>query len=174
MAGRHLSFSRASLFSNCILLLLFASAALALGWGTGDDELVGHLWLFRLAGAQNVRWFFEGGGCLSLLTGLAMLRRVLGNGVAAAIQDDGVGFNSLFVSRKIPWRDLRGVRLHQWRDWRGGRHDVLRVETASGCRDIPVSQLRAGTGEIAQWIRAANEARARTGSGVGRGRFART
>jgi hypothetical protein len=135
--------------------------ALALGWGRSDDELIRHVALFRLMGAQNVRWFFEAGGLFALLMGMAALRRLLGNGVAAAIRDDGIQFNSVFVSRFIRWRDLDRVRLDHWQGWRGSRHQVLRAETSSGRRDISVSLLRAPDTEIAQWIKAANEARAK-------------
>lgn len=173
--ARTLHYSPASLLSHSVAGCLLGSAAFALGWGTSDEELVRHLALFRLAGVENVRWFFEGGGILFMLLGLATFRRLLGGGVAASVRDGGIQFNSLIVSRFVPWRALNGVRLHQWRDWCGTRHDALRVETSSGARDIQLSLLRGAAGDVAEWVRTANDARARGAPASGmRGRLGRT
>src|SRR3954462_14954267 len=113
MAGRQLTFSRVSLFFRTVGALLFGSAPVAFMWGMSDERLVRHFALFRLLGAQNSRWLLEAGGLFFVLIGLANLRRLLGSGVAAAIRDDGIQFNSLGSSRFIRWSELHRIRLHQ-------------------------------------------------------------
>jgi hypothetical protein len=172
MSGRQLSYSRASLLSRAVMLLLFSSMgfALAFGWGRDDDAMCHHIGLCWLMGAENMRRFFEATGILSLLVSLAVIRRLFGSGVAAAIRDKGIEFNGVFFSRFVAWQDLNGIRRYRRHGLRGSRTDMVRAETASGAREIAIPLLRADDTEIGYWIKAANEARARGfSSQVGRG-----
>jgi hypothetical protein len=158
--GHQLNFSRSKLLSHGLVALLGGTASCALALGTSDRD-VAHFGLLRLLGPAGARCFLIGAGILCLLLVLGLLRRMIGDGLAAAIRDEGIQFNSLFVSRFIPWRDLERVRLHEWRSSRGRRFHAIRAEASSGAHSISTRIVEATDAEIAGWIKEAGEARVR-------------
>jgi hypothetical protein len=162
-AGKLLAAAFAGLFGGGLIAIL----AMAVQAG----ERVRGLGFLRLLGQDAAYWFAIVSVALGVIFFLAMIRRLLGDRVAAAIRYDGIELRGLFLSRYIPWRSLEGLSLRTTR-LRDNVHYKLRIESscppggnavhhafASLSRGVGTGLFNASDEGVMRWLADAENAR---------------
>jgi hypothetical protein len=141
-----LTFSRAALLKSLrlfiVLLVLFGGASVYLFWyggGHGSKRAIG-LILMPLC------------GLLSALIIAKTTWLIRSNSPAASIERDGLGMQSFFQRRIVPWGQVQGVRLAEVA---AGTTSIPAVEIERRGRHpvrLAVSLLSNSPAEIERWI----------------------
>jgi hypothetical protein len=123
-----------------------------------------------LTGAEAVRWVLWVCGACTVAAGLALLRRLAGDRVAAAIRYDGIELRGAFLSRRIPWRSIDRIYLRAFRVNSKTRY-FIRIESrcprdaspihhflATRSYGVAVDLLDASAARAAAWVVEADSA----------------
>jgi hypothetical protein len=171
MDSPQLNFSLPSILGLAFVSILLGTASAGLGYELKDAELMRYGHILRLLGPDGMRIFLIVTGSFMTFSGLAALRRAVGNRVAAAIRYDGIELNGILVSRYIPWRSLDRLYLREWR-YRGTTYQHIKAEArrppgesvlrhflGSLFNGISTQLIDATDTEVARWVETANAAR---------------
>ena len=171
MDSPQLNFSLPSILGLAFVSILLGTASAGLGYELKDAELMRYGHILRLLGPDGMRIFLIVTGSFMTFSGLAALRRAVGNRVAAAIRYDGIELNGILVSRYIPWHSLDRLYLREWR-YRGTTYQHIKAEArrppgesvlrhflGSLFNGISTQLIDATDTEVARWVETANAAR---------------